>query len=136
MDPIDSAIAAAEALDAAELAASRKGSAPEAAAPGNTSPSAGTASAPVATDVVTGAVVGTNPADGFLISFASLINEARAKALSDEIRARGVPAHVLESSGSRGTIYRVVSGPFATREAADRAGKAAGRDYWIVENRP
>jgi hypothetical protein len=33
-------------------------------------------------------------------------------------------------------VYRVVAGPFPTREAADDAGRRSGLPYWIFEATP
>jgi cell division septation protein DedD len=81
-----------------------------------------------------GAVVPPAPT-AYLTSFAALVSEDRARALADSIRVSGSPARVIGTPGTRGTIYRVVLGPFPVRSDADKAGRAAGRDYWIVESR-
>jgi cell division protein FtsN len=33
-------------------------------------------------------------------------------------------------------IYRVVLGPYATREQADRVGREAHQSYWVYEGGP
>jgi cell division protein FtsN len=34
------------------------------------------------------------------------------------------------------TIYRVVMGPYTTREEAERVGREAKQSYWIYEGGP
>jgi hypothetical protein len=62
-------------------------------------------------------------------------NEAWARALAAELTKQGHPAAVASPAGP-GDGWRVVMGPFATRDAADSAGRGAGRPYWIVERTP
>ncbi|MDX2183153.1 MAG: SPOR domain-containing protein [Gemmatimonadaceae bacterium] len=68
----------------------------------------------------------------WLVSFASTVDDARAQALAAQLRAGGTAARVVSVEGARVRSYRVVLGPFDTRDAAVRAGRAAGREHWIV----
>jgi cell division protein FtsN len=34
------------------------------------------------------------------------------------------------------TIYRVVIGPFSTREEAERIARTSGKSYWVYEGAP
>ena len=54
-----------------------------------------------------------------------------ARAFSDQLRQGGFPSRVLEP-GSADEGYRVVVGPYATREEADAAGRRLGRPYFII----
>lgn len=73
---------------------------------------------------------------GFLVSFAALLNEERARDLAASIRIDGRTARVMPSHHGASTVYRVVLGPYATRPDAERVGRAAGRSYWIFQERP
>jgi hypothetical protein len=59
-------------------------------------------------------------------------NEAWAQALANELNRQGHRAAVVPPAGA-GDGWRVVLGPFETRDAADSAGRAVDRPYWIVE---
>lgn len=76
------------------------------------------------------------PAQGFMVSFAALLSEDKAQQIAVTIKVGGNTAHVVSTSTAGSPIYRVVLGPFATREEADRVGRAAKRDYWIYEGSP
>lgn len=59
-------------------------------------------------------------------------NEAWARSLAEELRAGGRPVAVAEPRNP-GDGYRVLVGPYRSRDAADSAGRSLGRPYWIVE---
>jgi cell division septation protein DedD len=90
--------------------------APPAAAPS----SAGTARAPVRSP-------------GFLVSFAALLNEPEARAIAAGIEVGGARARVLPTQTGGTAIYRVVLGPYATKDQADRVGRESKRQYWVYE---
>jgi cell division septation protein DedD len=73
---------------------------------------------------------------GFNVSFATLLSEDRARELASSIRVNGQQARVSAGQRSGVPIFRVLLGPFATREAAERAGQASGQSYWIIEGAP
>lgn len=90
-------------------------------------------SAAAATDADTSAeAAAADTTTRWLVSFASSVDEARAQALASQLRAGGTAARVITAEGARVRTYRVVLGPFDTRDAAVRAGRAAGREHWIV----
>jgi septal ring-binding cell division protein DamX len=76
------------------------------------------------------------PTTGFTVSFAALLSEDKAQQMAMTIRVGGNAAHVVSTSTAGSPIYRVVLGPFPTREEADRVGRASKRDYWIYEGSP
>jgi hypothetical protein len=86
--------------------------------------------APPAAPGVAGAA-GRSP--GFLVSFAALLNEAQARTVAGGIEVGGVRARVLPTQTGGTAIYRVVLGPYATREQADRIGRESKRQYWVYE---
>jgi hypothetical protein len=59
-------------------------------------------------------------------------NEAWARSLAEELRAGGRPV-VVAGPRNPGDGYRVLVGPYRSRDAADSAGRSLGRPYWIVE---
>ncbi|HVZ78190.1 MAG TPA: SPOR domain-containing protein [Gemmatimonadaceae bacterium] len=73
---------------------------------------------------------------GFFVSFAALLSEARARDLAAQIRVDGATAHVITSVRGGTSVYRVVLGPYPTRDAADRAGRDSRQTYWIYEDVP
>ena len=73
---------------------------------------------------------------GFTVQFAALRNEQAANAAANEIVAEGQRAHVVHTTQGGLDIWRVVLGPYPTRELAEQAARKAGRSYWIYEGRP
>ena len=78
----------------------------------------------------------STPANGFMVSFAALLSEDQAQQLASTIKVGGTTAHVVSTSSAGSPIYRVVLGPFATRDEAQRVGRSSKRDYWIFEGSP
>ena len=75
-------------------------------------------------------------AAGWTLSFAALLDEARAHALAATIRVDGRPVRVVAGVREGGTIWRIVTGPFTTRDEAERAGRRTGLPYWVYEDTP
>jgi len=75
-------------------------------------------------------------AAGFVLSFATLLAEDKAQDMASRIIVGGRSAHVVAATAGGAPVYRVVMGPFSTREEADRVGRASRRDYWIYEGSP
>lgn len=73
---------------------------------------------------------------GFFVSFAALMSEERARELAARITVGGEQARIVTTTREGATIYRVVLGPFTTREDADRAGRESGQTYWVYEGVP
>ncbi len=70
------------------------------------------------------------------LSFAALLNEQRAKTMAFSIRVDGKPVRVVPGTRDGTTIYRIVYGPFDTRDDAEKAGKRSGLPYWVYEGAP
>jgi hypothetical protein len=73
---------------------------------------------------------------GFVVSFAAFLTEDRAKELAARIQVGGENARVVASSRDGSTIYRVVLGPFLTKDEAEKAGRDSGHSYWVYEGIP
>jgi len=69
-------------------------------------------------------------AGAIYVQVSSTANEAWAQDLARNLRTAGMPAGVLSPTTSE-EPYRVVLGPFPTREAAEAAGRKLGRPFWI-----
>lgn len=120
-DALDSAIAAAEAAEAAEATEATEATA---ARPAPVSDAGARADSTVAAE------------PRWLVSFASVVDPARAESLAAQLRQGGAPARAMAVPGARGPVHRVVLGPFATRDSAVRAGRATGREHWIIPVTP
>ena len=73
---------------------------------------------------------------GFTVQFAALRAEQAAIAAAAEIEAEGQRAHVVRTTQGGLDIWRVVLGPYPTRERAEQIARSTGRSYWIYEGRP
>jgi hypothetical protein len=73
---------------------------------------------------------------GFTVSFAALLDENRAKEQAAKIVVGGQSARVLTSVTDGTAVYRVILGPYATREEADRVGRASGQSYYVYAGSP
>lgn len=73
---------------------------------------------------------------GFTVSFAALLSENRARELASQIHVNGEAARVAVTTRDGTTVYRVVLGPYATREEAERAGRDSRQSYWVYEGGP
>jgi cell division septation protein DedD len=76
------------------------------------------------------------PPAGYTVSFAALLVGDKARELAASIRVGNENARVVTSVRDGSTIYRVVLGPYATREQAERIGRESKQSYWIYEGGP
>ena len=80
------------------------------------------------------------PADsakiGFTVSFAVLLNDAKARELAAKIVVDGKPARVVTGVNDGTAVYRVVLGPYTTRDEAERVGRASGQTYYVYAGTP
>ena len=70
---------------------------------------------------------------GWIVSFAALLAEDKARELAATIRVHGETARVLASPREGQTIYRVVLGPYPTKDEAERVGRESRQNYWVYE---
>lgn len=73
---------------------------------------------------------------GFVVSFAALLSPDRAREHAERIKVGSETARVVPTDRAGTMIYRVVLGPYPTREEAERVGKASGQAYWVYEGVP
>lgn len=70
---------------------------------------------------------------GYMVSFAAVLSAQKASEVAAEISVNGVRPRVVSVPSGSTTIYRVVLGPYSTREEADRVGRESRRQYWVYE---
>jgi cell division septation protein DedD len=92
--------------------------------------------APAARDTSHPSATAVTPPKGFTVSFAALLSEEKAQQIASIIKVNGNPAHVVSTTTAGSPIFRVVMGPFPTRDEADKVGRAAKHEYWIYEGSP
>jgi hypothetical protein len=73
---------------------------------------------------------------GFTVSFAALLDETQARAQAAKINVNGRAARVVAGIVSGTTVYRIVLGPYPTREEAEQAGRASGQNFVIYAGTP
>ena len=76
------------------------------------------------------------PPAGYTVSFAALLVADKARDLAASIRVGSENARVVTGVRDGSTIYRVVLGPYPTREEAERIGRESKQSYWIYEGGP
>jgi hypothetical protein len=73
---------------------------------------------------------------GFIVSFAVLLNDAKAREQAAKISVEGQAARVVTGVVDGTAVYRIILGPFTTREEADRVGRASGQSYFVYAGSP
>jgi hypothetical protein len=68
----------------------------------------------------------------FFAQFSSSRNAAWAQALAEELSLAGMPTTVIPPD-STDDLYRVVIGPYSTREEAETSARRLGRPFFIRE---
>lgn len=68
----------------------------------------------------------------FWVQVTSTRSESAARALANELSGERHPALVVPPR-VEGDNWRVMSGPYRSREAADSAGRSLGRPFWVVD---
>ena len=99
---------------------------------------AAAATAPAGPDTSRSSAAAVTPrqSTGFTVSFAALLSEDKAQQVASSIKVNGTAAHVVSTTTAGSPIFRVVMGPFATREEANKIGRASRREFWIYEGSP
>jgi hypothetical protein len=91
---------------------------------------------PVVRDTTRAAATVAAPQTGFTVSFAALLSEEKAQQIASTIKVNGNAAHVVSTTTAGSPIFRVVMGPYPTRDEANKIGRAAKHEYWIYEGSP
>jgi hypothetical protein len=73
---------------------------------------------------------------GFTVSFAVLLDAAKAQAQASKIVVDGNTARVVTGVTDGTAVYRVVLGPYPTRDQAERVGRSSGQNYYIYAGTP
>jgi hypothetical protein len=73
---------------------------------------------------------------GFTVSFAALLVPEKARELAATIRVGNENARVVTAMRDGAMIYRVVMGPYSTRDEAERVGRDSKQSYWVYEGGP
>jgi len=73
------------------------------------------------------------PAGAFMVSFAAVLNTQKANEIAAGITVGGLRARVVQAEAGGTPIFRVVVGPFTSREEAERIGRESKRQYWVYE---
>jgi hypothetical protein len=73
---------------------------------------------------------------GFTVSFAALLVADKARELAAQIKVGNETARVVTAMRDGSTIYRVVLGPYPTRDEAERIGRDSKQSFWVYEGGP
>jgi len=99
-----------------------------------------TAAAPPSVAAESAAAVPAVSADsvklGFTLSFAVLLDADKARTRAAAIVVNGQAARVVTGMSGGTAVYRVVLGPYRTRDEAERAGRASGQSYFVYPGSP
>lgn len=78
----------------------------------------------------------SSAATAWTVSFAALLTQDQAHAVADSIHVDGSSPRVVTAQRGSATIYRVVLGPYPSREAAERVGRDSHHAYWVFAGQP
>lgn len=70
---------------------------------------------------------------GYMVSFATVLSEQKANETAAGVSVNGMKPRVVPAQSGSTTLYRVVLGPYGTREEAERVGRDSKRQYWVFE---
>ncbi|PYP66383.1 MAG: hypothetical protein DMD26_08035 [Gemmatimonadetes bacterium] len=73
---------------------------------------------------------------GWIVQFAALLNEQQARELAATIHIGNETSRVQPTPLEGQTIYRVVLGPFPTKDEAERVGRDSKLKYFLYEATP
>ena len=96
------------------------------------------APAPVVTQSVGGEVEPAVQArrKRWTVQFAAVATQREARREAAKIKLKGTPLRIVPATRAGKPMWLVVAGPFPTRAAAERVGRAANHDYWTYEGAP
>ena len=70
------------------------------------------------------------------MQFAALRAQDAANDILHELHVTGATPRLVTTTHDGVTIYRVVIGPYPTREEAERIARTSGKSYWVYEGAP
>jgi cell division septation protein DedD len=73
---------------------------------------------------------------GFTVQFAALRSQQAANDVLKDVHVSGATPRLVATTREGVTIFRVVIGPFPTREDAERVASTSGKSYWVYEGAP
>jgi cell division septation protein DedD len=73
---------------------------------------------------------------GFTVQFAALRSQQAAGDVLKDVHVTGATPRLVVTTRDGVTIYRVVIGPFPTREDAESVARTSGKSYWVYEGAP
>jgi cell division septation protein DedD len=72
----------------------------------------------------------------FTVQFAALRTDSAARQVMKAIHVTGATPRVVPNAHDGVVTYRVVIGPFPTRDDAEKVARTAGMSYWVYEGAP
>jgi len=73
---------------------------------------------------------------GFTVQFAALRSQEAANDILRDVHVSGATPRLVATTRDGVTIYRVVIGPYPTREEAERIARTSSKSYWVYEGAP
>jgi septal ring-binding cell division protein DamX len=70
------------------------------------------------------------------VQFAAVETAREARRVAARIKLKGTPLRIVPATRAGKPWWLVVAGPFPTRAAAERVGRASNHDYWTYEGAP
>lgn len=73
---------------------------------------------------------------GWIVSFATVLSAERAEAVSSSVSVAGRKPRIVRSELSGTTVFRVLMGPYRTRDEAERIGRESRQTFWVYQEVP
>jgi cell division septation protein DedD len=101
-----------------------------------TPPETTTVTRPIRPTVPSAGEVALPPGRGYTVQFVAAETERDARSVARRLSVDGAPLRVVPAQRGGRTVYRVVTGPYATRAAAERVARTTASDFWVFEGVP
>jgi septal ring-binding cell division protein DamX len=72
----------------------------------------------------------------FTVQFAAVETAREARREARKVKLDDVPLRIVPAQRGGKQMWLVVAGPFPSRAAAERVGRAANHNYWVYEGAP
>ena len=99
-------------------------------------PETSSVSRPIRPTVPSAGEVALPPGRGYTVQFVAAETEGDARSVARRLNVDGAPLRVVPAQRNGRKVYRVVSGPFATRADAERVARETGNEFWVFEGAP